>query len=408
MKRILFVDDELGVLEALARMLYPLRAEWEMAFVPSGEAALAELERAPFDVIVSDMRMPGMDGAALLGRVEKRFPEIVRIVLSGYSEVEAALRVVPVAHQFLAKPCEAEKLREVVARSCALQALLSEELLRAAVAGIGALPSVPQVYAELTRALADENTPVADVARIVERDIALCAKLLQLVNSAFFGLPRRVTSIRSAVAYLGTNLLKNLALSLGVFRAFEGANLRAGFSLEAEQRHALLVASTARRMLDDPRQAEDAFCAGMLHDIGRLVLAANLPEQFSRVLDAMRREGAPAPQVEAKLLGASHAEIGAYLLGIWGLPYPVVEAVAHHHRIERVEQRSFDATGAVYVANLLAREEEGALQTGGAAVENVDVRAYLEGLGVAERLGEWRAVAAGQARGMMEGLADGI
>ena len=111
MRRILFVDDDPRILEELRDMLRPQRHDWEMAFAPSGDAALALMQASPFDVIVSDMRMPGMDGAALLARVRQEYPQVVRIVLSSHTELSTALRVVPVAHQFLAKPCDAEMLR---------------------------------------------------------------------------------------------------------------------------------------------------------------------------------------------------------------------------------------------------------------------------------------------------------
>ena len=120
MTRILFVDDQQQVLDSLRDALRPQRHEWEMLFATSGADALAELERAPCDVVVSDMRMPGMDGAALLGHVEHSHPAAIRIVLSGSTEREVVMRAAAVAHRLLAKPCDVEELVRVVTRSCAL------------------------------------------------------------------------------------------------------------------------------------------------------------------------------------------------------------------------------------------------------------------------------------------------
>ena len=397
MKRILFVDDEQKILDAIRRMLHSMRREWEMVFASSGEAALAELEAAHFDVIVSDMRMPGMEGATLLTRVQERFPEVVRIVLSGHTEMEAALRAVPVAHQFLSKPCDPDNLRSVVERACSLQALLDDRTIRDVIGRVDTLPSVPSLYMAVTRALADPDASLADVARIVEQDAGMCAKVLQLVSSAFFGLPRRVTKIQDALNYLGTGMIKNVVLSVEVFRTWKGNRELAGFSIEAQQRHALLAASIVTRLVTGKRQADDAFMAAMLHDIGKLILAVHLEEHFARVLSAMREQRRPMHAIEEELSGVTHAEVGAYLLGLWGLPYPIVEAVAHHHAPARVAHGCFDIVGALYVADMLAHESAGASPgANGETHEPIDL-AYLEGISVADQLPSWRAQVAEQA-----------
>lgn len=393
MIRILFVDDEPKILDGLRRMLRHQRRRWEMVFAPGGEEALAELERGQFDVIVTDMRMPKVDGAALLKHAQDRYPNTVRIVLSGHMELEATLRAVPVAHQFLTKPCDPEVLEEVVERACNLRVLLDNEAVRQMVGGMESLPSLPRLYSALTKALADPEVPLSEVARIVEQDVAMCAKVLQLVNSAFFGLPRRISNIQTAVGYLGTTTLKNLVLSAEVFHAFEDAERAGGFSIESLQSHALLTASIARHLSPEKRMAEDAFTAALLHDIGKLVLAARLPEHLSRVLAAVGASGHPFHLAEEELGGVTHAEIGAYLLGLWGLPYPIVEAVAHHHAPGRVNQRRFDVLAAVHIANALAHEQESTPPGAVQPTREIDP-CYLEALGVAGHLDAWRALAA--------------
>jgi putative nucleotidyltransferase with HDIG domain len=364
-----------------------------MSFIGSGKEALRLLASERFDVIVSDMRMPEMDGATLLKKVQDEYPEVVRIVLSGHAELEAALRAVPVAHQFLTKPCEAGLLENVVERACSLQALVNDEVVRRTVGRIEKLPSLPRVYSQLMGVLADEQSTTRDAAEIIKQDVAMCAKILQLVNSAFFRRSREISKIEEAVTYLGTNMVKQVVLAVEVFSKGTACGNLAGLSIEALQHHSLLVAGIASSMFTQKPEKEDAFIAGLLHDIGKLLLAMELPEHVQRVVDTMRREGGAMHLVEERLLGVTHAEVGAYLLGIWGLPYPIVEAVANHHAPGRVEQPAFDLVAAVHVADALACEQANPVVSG-AERQNIDLDpSYLDKLGIGEQIGAWRETA---------------
>jgi len=393
MRRVLFVDDEMKVLEGLRRMLRPQRHAWEMAFAPGGEAALAMLEASPFDVIVSDMRMPGMDGSALLSRVRELHPQVVRIVLSGHTEQSVALQVVPLAHQFLAKPCDAEMLRVAIERACHLKALLGDESIRRTIAALGDLPALPRTYEALTRALADPDTSLQQVARIVEQDVGVSAKVLQLVNSAFFGISHSVTNIQNAVSFLGITTLKHLVLSVEIFRAFQPPKELPGFSLEELHQHAQVTAYLASRLPVPRHLADIALVAGMLHDVGKLILAWKLSGRFEVNLAESLRANCPLYQVEERVDGFGHAEIGAYLLGLWGLPYTVVEAVALHHGPTRVPHQNFDPATAVYAANLLAHELEDSACGESAVYKLENYREEFTTLGIEDLIPEWRAIA---------------
>ncbi len=351
-KRVLFVDDEPRVLEGLRNRLRRQRDQWEMQFVTSGAQALAAMDNSAFDVIVSDLRMPGMDGVTLLQRIRERNPKVVRIILSGQADSQATLLALPVAHRFLAKPCEAGVLEEAVERSCAVRELVTDEAVLGIVGGIERLPSVPRVYFQLLQALARENATAKDVAQILAQDPAMCAKILQIVNSAFFRLSREVTRIEDAVAYLGFVSIKQLVLAVEVFKGGDGGMAE---SLERLQQHAMLVGRIAAGMLTDRRRKDDAFTAGLLHDIGKLLLLMNLPSQTEQVTAELRTCDEPMYAVEQRIFGVTHAEIGACLLGIWGVPDPIVEVVAYHHTPEQVPQTG-DLLAAVHIANILVDE----------------------------------------------------
>jgi len=329
-KRVLFVDDDVSILDALRNLLRKQRHEWDMVFALGGVAALSELGKGPFDVIVSDMRMPGMDGATLLTRVREEFPSTARIVLSGHAENDAVVRALPVTHQFLNKPCDAATLRGVIERTCNLHRLLESGATRAVIGKLDRLPSPPATYQRLDEALQQKDASARTVAGIVEEDPAMSAKILQLVNSAYFGLAHRVSSVSQAVSYLGLGVLRGLALNAHVLGAVEGTTVSRA-TLDEVQRTSLATAAIAKNKIGDRKLADDAFTAGIVHDVGRLVVALGMPAQFREISEISRATARPPHVVEEEVLGVSHAEVGAYLLGVWGLPYSIVECTALHH-----------------------------------------------------------------------------
>ena len=360
MTRILFVDDEVKILEGLQRMLRPQRKEWEMAFAPGGQAALTMLEAATFDVIVSDMRMPGVDGATLLEAVRHKYPSVLRIILSGYTELEASYRAVPVAHQFLLKPCDPDALRAAIERATSLVQVLNSKMLAGLVGSLQELPSLPKAYAALRSALADPDCSIDKLVKIVEQDVAITAKVLQLVNSAFFGVTREISDIRTAVELSGhDDFAKPGVISGGFPDVFTEESRFLGSQLEEFHHHAQLTARIASEIGKKVRMSSAVGVAALLHDVGKLVIAERAPEHLARAMQGVRQDRLPLYMIEEELVGVSHAEVGAYLLSMWGLPSPVVEAVAHHHHPERVTQEKVDMISVVYLANMLAHEHVG-------------------------------------------------
>jgi HD-like signal output (HDOD) protein/CheY-like chemotaxis protein len=397
MKRVLLVGDERESPADFKSTLGTHKEEWELAFAPDGPTALRMLAATPFDVLVSDLRMPQMDGAALLKTVCDRFPHVVRILLSSQAEVEGALRAVPVAHQFLIKPCDMAMLRAAIERATSLSNLLKSDLLADMVGSVRDLPVLPRTYLKLRQALNISDVHFAEIVQIVEQDVGVSAKILQLVNSAFFGLPREISTLQTAVSFLGTQMLQNLVLSAEVFRIFEQANQFNDFSFEELQVHSQLTAKIAGGIPAPAHVRSAAVVAALLHDVGKLVLATRSPAHFSRVLKGAREEKIPMYIVEEGLTGVSHAEVGAYLLGLWGLPSPIVEAVAHHHHPERIPHDALEAVGIVHIANALAHEHPVYPPEADALPYQFISEDYVDSLGIADSIPEWQDLAAAAA-----------
>lgn len=376
MTRILFVDDEVDVIDAMRRTLHSMRGEWSMEFAVSGADALAVLAAQPADVVVSDMRMPGMDGWEFLAKVKDRAPQTVRLILSGHADPSSIMRAVGIAHQYLAKPCDRVALKAAIAQTQRLRNLVSSERLAGLVGSVGLLPSAPAAFQQLLACLRHPTASLLDVSRIVERDVAMTATVMKVVNSAFFGARQTIRSIDRAVSYLGLDMLGGLVLGQGVFHG--GATTRIkGFSLDRLWEHSLMTGALARSIAmsesSSEAQAAEAFLAGLLHDVGRVIFATH---------------AAPAPEGEDVLarMDDHHAEVGAYLLGLWGFPNSIVEAVAFHHHPMQVEGSGLTLTGLLHVVDRLVHDQAGDEE--GNPGLNIDPQ-LLEHLGTANRIPVW-------------------
>ncbi|MFN0085853.1 MAG: response regulator [Blastocatellia bacterium] len=390
MRRILFVDDEPNVLDGLRRMLRPMRHEWEMVFVSGGTEALAALSSRQFDVVVSDMRMPGINGAQLLAEVMSMQPRAVRIILSGHSDQELILKSAGLAHQYLAKPCDSEEIKRIVARACALRELLEDEPLKRLITQMKSLPSLPSLYTELLEELNTLDSSIRKIGSIISRDVAMTAKALQMVNSAFFGIRRQIASPTEAVSLLGLETVMKLTLLIQVFTQFD-RTLLPNFSPDALISHSLRVGLFAKRIAHaegaESSVVSDAFTGGLLHDVGRLVMVANLPWEYALMQELVTAEHLSREAAERQVFGATHTEVGAYLLGLWGLPKSIIEAVAFHHQPRQSMAGGFGPITAVHIGNVVEHEIQASPGAHGRAALDLD---YLAELGLESRVPVWR------------------
>ncbi len=387
---ILFVDDEQNVLDGLRRMLHFMREEWIVAFHSNTSEALDYLEQEHVDVVVSDMRMPGMDGAAFLTLVRDRYPHIVRIILSGHSEMHSVMKCVKPAHQFLSKPCSTEKLVEVLRRSCCLSCLLANNSLREVLTSLDSLPVLSPSYQELVAEINAEDTSMAKIGEIISRDVGMTASLLRLVNSSFFGFVNRISSPPQAVALLGLEIVRGLILSVELFSTFDKLSspfINFSFLWEHSLRTASLAKKIAKKSGASREVVDNSYIAGLLHDVGKLVLVSELSEIYERIIVKIREENSILWEAEKGVLGVSHAEVGAFLLGLWAQPEPVVEAIAYHHEPLVVGNDSFSPLTAVHLANCMEHE---LVVIHPSYCQRVPDKDFLARLGLEKQYGEWK------------------
>lgn len=390
---ILFVDDDHNVLDGLRRMLHPMRQQWDMTFHSGARQALAAMESKPPDILVTDLLMPEMDGAKLLEEVHARHPQVIRIVLSGHSGKSLALKASRYAHQFLAKPLHPVDMARTIKRAVALRNVLLNPEVQKLIARLDTLPALPEVHRKIMGELNTPEPSMKRLAELISQDMGLSASMLKLVNSAFFGLRTRVSSPAHAVNLLGLEVISGLVITVQLFSSFDSSKYP-GYSLNGLWRHSLSVGLICRAIaqaenLNATRQ-DDLYVAGILHDVGKLVLLCSAHELYTRTLEVCRADNVAIWMAEKGVLGCTHAELGAYLLSLWGFSDEIIPCIAQHHDLgEYAGDQPLMAT-IVHAANAL--DHELSVVNPGYARERWDGDA-VERLGFAGRLPVWRDAA---------------
>jgi len=380
------VEDNEVLLQLYGIMLEDESTGWQAVTAPDGPTALERLRQSTFDVVASDMQMPGMSGLELLTEVRRLHPQTSRIIISGSSDQAEAADSLNCTHLFIPKPFDVKTLKTTLARISSLDAYLKSDTLRGLAGKMRSLPSFPLLYLQIIREIESPNSSIQSIAKIVAQDPGITAKLLQVANSAAIGLPEKVNDPVEAVQQLGLTTVRSLVLSAQVYASFQARRMK-GFSADALWAHLMKCGGLARAIMRrehaEPAEAEDAFTAGMLHDMGKLMLADSLPGEFEKALALADQQKIPLPDAELEIFGATHAGLAAYLFGLWGLPAAIVEAVAFHHTPEKSDLKQFSPLTAVHVANAFCDESE-------ADTLNQD---YLHQIGVAHRLDDWQETA---------------
>ncbi len=388
-KKILFVDDEERVLSGLKRLLHAQQEKWQMRFTNSGQDAFQIMAEEDIDLIVTDLRMPDVDGIELLKRIKAAYPTVLRIGLSGTADEHLNLAALHLVHQYLPKPCQRDTLIATLERSIALKNVMENESLKEIIPQLTTLPSLPAMYYEIIDQVNSEDSSIRDIGKIVSKDISMSTKVLQLINSAYFGMRREVTDPIQAVIFLGLNTIKSLVLTIKIFASFEENNIDPEY-INQLWSHSLTVANYTQAIAKAenlPRDdLNDYLTAGLLHDVGKLVIAANFPQEFQQIFARSEGNGQSLLKAEKDVLGSTHSEIGAYLLGLWGLPTPLISSCAFHHYPERYKSSQLGIVNVVHAADVIEHQQRNRETS---KPEHQFKHAYFESLNLNEQLESW-------------------
>lgn len=413
MDRVLFVDDDENVLHGLKVMMHSMRSQWQLRFAQGGAEALALMEEeGPFQVVVSDMHMPGMHGAEFLRKVMERYPQTVRFVLSGNLDNKALIESSSVAHQVLSKPCDANQLRSLLVRVLSLRDRLTESPLKATLLDLGSLPSVPVIYWEVVNEINSPLPSIDRVGQIIEKDPGMSAKVLQIVN-VHSGQAKKISNIKEAARLLGLENIKSFVLMVEIYSQYEAPQSFEDFNMEMLWRHGLTVGKCAKAIAesetDDQKIIDDSYTSGLLHDIGILMMASKLPTEFQEAFRYAREKNMTLEEAEKALFKATHGELGGYLLDLWGISEHIVDAITNHYLpsasgdtgYSSFDEIAFEETPritplvAVHVANYFCQEGD---QKGDDQAKALIDMYYLERIGMSDRIERWWDLCAEMAR----------
>lgn len=389
-KRLLVVGSDVSQAATSASFSETFRSHWDVCAVGNGTQALDLLETSHFDAVIAELRLPDQSGTQLLEVVMEKKPSVSRFILADLTDRQAMLKCVGTAHQFLSKPCDHAKIEMALDRSSKIERWFGNPEVKALVTKMRKVPSPPTIYFQIVRELQSLAVSMENIGAIISQDMAVTAKLLQMVNSAAFGLQRPVSSPGEAVMYLGIETTKSLVLLAHTYSHFDRIPAHL-FSVESLWRHSLAVGRLARAVARhegcDGDGIDQSFTAGLLHDMGKLVLAANRPDEYAKIYHDKVEGGALLWEREFQAFGATHAEVGGWLAAIWGLPLEIIEALTLHHGPTKFLSQGFSPLAAVHVADVLEHEYSKAEEQEPAP--NLD-ESFLANLGLADKIDSWR------------------
>lgn len=344
-KRIMFVDDERQILRALKRLFHT--TEHELLIANSGKEALEKLKTEHVDMLITDMRMPEMDGHQLLMHVKELYPKTIRIALSGYTDKKIVMSALDknLAKIYLFKPWNNDEIIGIINGLFEFEKRLNDTNLLDFIKDIENLPTVPKLYSTISE-MVEEERAVSDIAKSIENDQAIASRILRISNSAYFG--AKTGDVNQAVMFIGLANVKNIILSNTVFGQ-QGNNVT---QLGIEFKHSGVtnrIFNTMYSKLLKVPLANDSRSAGLLHNIGKGVLLLNSEKNIYK---SDQEKKAMALELEA--LGVTHQQIGGYLLNWWELPLPIVEAAMFHHNPNSKEIVNKQLVNAVHVAQYYA------------------------------------------------------
>lgn len=356
--------------------------------------AMMLCERGAFDVVVLDTRLPNFGTSDMFTYFYRQYPQTIRLAFVPEGHREEVHREA-LAYQSVVRTAGVDEISAMIERAAELHERLSDPKLQQMLKRVEVLPSPPHIVSRLNAALNRHNASINEVSEIISQDIAIPARLLQVVNSAYFSLARTMTNVREAVAYLGFDAVRNLIVTLEMFREM-GHPTSPAFvdQVERLQMHSADVANLTRDFISDRQQAHDAFVGSLIHDVGHLVMASYFEGEYVELQDAVSG-GASLAETERNMFGVTHGDLGAQLMCQWGLPYRLIDSVAFHHDAPRFASTGIDPVHGVFIAeHLVAEQNRDRPYWADAGLEPMEDE-YLGELGVYERIMTWRAINVG-------------
>jgi len=323
--KLLFVDDEPLVLSGIENALIFADDDWDADFATSGEEAIEMLGSTHYDLLVTDMKMPGLTGADVLEWAKANRPDVLRLVLSGEIDAHLAERAMPLVHEFVPKPCDPDDLFEIIDRVYGVSQQLEGGTVRDVLGSLDALPSQPDLHIQINDAISRDEG-IGAVAAVISRDLAIASSVIKTANSAFYGFRTAAETVRDAVSRLGIETVRGIVLNAEV-SGWVSPELADSVSVLNE--HSARVAEIVRHLVG--QDVPQASLAALLHDIGSLIVIARFPEHHRELNERLADPLDMREEYEREALGATHSEIGAYMLQMWNADQIVVETALHHH-----------------------------------------------------------------------------
>jgi putative nucleotidyltransferase with HDIG domain len=354
---LIFTDQE-SILESSRQAL---QDAWDLQPATSESEAKAQLESSQYQLLLIDKQKISTAESEFLTAVDQISPatprlQFTKLAPTGELEVHFSHpRVVSEENQAAAQP---ESFEEQIGHEVLRQTLFSKVGLSNILEKIQKTPTRPGVYFKVVEELTNPEGTIDNIAELVKEDPIVTARILRAVNSTALGLRRRLTDANEAVMMLGGERVRDVILLLEVLSVID-QNRCIGFSPDDVWNHSIQVAQLARKIMAKETRCQStrnaAFTAGLLHDVGKVLLAVNLPGRYAKTLILAKKNKTSLVEEEYKEFDTSHAELGTHLLESWELPIRILEAIMWHHSPDHFSSEKLAPRAAVFIANTLVR-----------------------------------------------------
>lgn len=386
---LLFLTKYLNLIEAIKEKLGIKGYDWRITTCSNEKEGLKLLSMDEYDGIIADAHINHVSGCKFLNKIRRIYPRAIRILIDDEFNIEESAKNFTVAHQFLPYPFPPEQLLDVIQRAYQLRYYLKQERIKFLTNKLQFVPSLPSLYFELIQALRNSEINLDRLVEIIEKDMGVASKLLHIVNSAYFGIPRYVTNLRETITILGLNMLKSLILVSHIFTQLDQKTIQF-LPVESLWQHSQWTGLLAQKIAITENMGQNitdyCYIGGLLHKIGIVILATQFPKEYKEVFKSFKEKKIPLHESEINKFGSSHAEVGGNLLSLWGIADPIVEAVAFHITPNAYDFHNVIPIAATHIGNYLASKS--IEQNPWDSISTID-EVYLRKLNLYKKFNDW-------------------